>query len=144
MDRNRPMADGRDLLESRLQELIREAWGNGYAAHDWWMHPAKCPDDRIKEWNEKLHKILISYLDGEAGDVGAQDEASEARAVGDSVRPEPDLRNLGFKPTVFDEITDEFTKQMSMRFYPEGIKPIGHCKLEKMPDGSVHATIKYH
>lgn len=73
MDGDRPMVDGRDLLESRLQELIRDAWTIG------------CIDGENDEWSDyekelfpKLHELLVSYYDREASDVGTQDEASEA------------------------------------------------------------------
>lgn len=78
MDGDRPMVDRRDLLESELQELIHDVfiYGKyspiGYASLD--------------GYSERLHELLISYFDGEASDVGAQDEASEAREMGDNVR----------------------------------------------------------
>lgn len=126
MDGDRPMADGRDLFKSRLQEVLRQ---QGVML-------------QIPGYGEISDDVFHRHC--QTDHVGAQDETSEARAVGDSVRPESDLRFSRFKPTVFDDITDDFTKKMSLRFYPEGIKPIGHCKLEKMPDGSIHATIKYY
>lgn len=141
MDGDRPMADGRDILESKLQAIVRDAFATGYLQG---YGRTGYRSENCELYCRQIQEVVISYLDGPSGDVGAQDETSEEGEMGDGVRPEPDLRSLGFKPTVFDEITDEFTKQMSMRFYPEGIKPIGHCKLEKMPDGSIHATIKYH
>lgn len=140
MDGDRPMADRRDLLESKIQNIIYEAVIYGrYNSHKT-IWELEC--EGIGEYFERLHELLVSYFDGEASDVGAQDEASEAREVGDDFRPEADLKS-SFKPTVFDDITDDFTKKMSLRFHPEGIKPIGHCKLEKTPDGSIHASIKY-
>lgn len=141
MDGDRPMADGRDLLESKIQNIIYEAVVYGrYNPHKavWEL---EC--EGISEYFERLHELLVSYFDSEASDVGTQDETSEAREVGDDVRSETDMRFSGFKPTGFDDITDDFTKKMSLRFHPEGIKPIGHCKLEKTPDGSIHASIKY-
>ena len=139
MDGDRPMANGRDLLESRIQDIIRRACFSGY-----YRGLDRChePLRYLADYNEQLHELLVSYFDSEASDVGAQDEASEAREVGVDFRPEADLKS-SFKPTVFDDITDDFTKKMSLRFHPEGIKPIGHCKLEKTPDGSIHASIKY-
>ena len=139
MDGDRPMADGRNLLEIGIQDIIRRACFYGY-----YKGLDRChePPRYLADYNEQLHELLVSYFDSEASDVGAQDEASEAREVGDDIRPEADLKS-SFKPTVFDDITDDFTKKMSLRFHPEGIKPIGHCKLEKTPDGSIHASIKY-
>lgn len=140
MDGDRPMADGRDLLESELQELIRDALIYGWC---------KGSDDdmefEVAPYHERIHELLISYFDGETGDVGTQDEASETRAVGNGIRPESHMRGLGFKPTVFDDITSEFTKKLSFRFPNYGlVKPVGYCKLEKMPDGSIRAIIKYY
>lgn len=76
MDRDRSMADRRDIFESKLQELVREAFYVGRASVgrtglDWL---GKMFDD----YDEQLHKLLISYLDGPTSDVGAPDEASEA------------------------------------------------------------------
>lgn len=141
MDGDRPVADGRDIFESKLQNLVRDALFYGR------FNPNKSPGEfepAFDRYDEKIHELLISYLDGETGDVGTQDETSEAREVGDDVRSETDMRFSGFKPTVFDDITDDFTKKLSMRS-PHGgaIKPIGHCKLEKNPDGSIRATIEY-
>lgn len=140
MDGDRPMADGRDLLESKIQNIIYEAVVYGrYNPHKavWEL---EC--EGISEYFERLHELLVSYFDSEASDVGPQDETSEAREVGVDFRPEADLKS-SFKPTVFDDITDDFTKKMSLRFHSEGFKPIGHCELEKTPDGSIHASIKY-
>ena len=140
MDGDRPVAERRDLLESKIQNIIYEAVVYGrYNPHKaiWEL---EC--EGIGEYFERLHELLVSYFDSEASDVGPQDETSEARDVGVDFRPEADLKS-SFKPTVFDDITDDFTKKMSLRFHPEGIKPIGHCKLEKTPDGSIHASIKY-
>lgn len=127
MDGDRPMADGRDLLESRLQEFLRQ---EGIELQPW------------------QRDFLVQYLrnrDRQTDHTGAQDEASEARKVGNGVRPESYLKGKHFETMFIDDITDEFTKQLSFRFPNHGlVKPIGHCKLEKMPDGSIHAIIKYY
>ena len=147
MDGDRPLADRRDIFKSRVQEIIHDAWWGG-----WWDNqserrfgewPPEKRKERVKTYLE-MFDFALSYLDGPTGDVGAQDEASEAREVGDDVRSKTDMRFPGFKPTVFDDITDDFTKKLSMRS-PHGgaIKLIGHCKLEKIPDGSIRATIEY-
>lgn len=80
MDGDRPMVDGRDLLESELQGLIREAWAIGFSDGNWdeWS-------DYEKELFPKLHKLLVSHYDGPTSDVGAQDETPETREVGDGV-----------------------------------------------------------
>ena len=145
MDGDRPVAERRDIFKSRVQAIIHDAWWGGWwdnhTEHRFGEWPHEKRKDRVKYYLKKFD-IALSNFDREASDVGAQDEASEAREVGDDFRPEADLKS-SFKPTVFDDITDDFTKKMSLRFHPEGIKPIGHCKLEKMPDGSIHASIKY-
>lgn len=123
MDGDRPMVDGRDIPESKLQDAIRR------------------PRKFVFDWFDEL----VSDYNSQTDHVGTQDEASEARAVGNGIRPESDMRSLEIKPTVFDDITSEFTKKLSFRFPNYGlVKPVGHCKLEKMPDGSIHAIIKYH
>lgn len=140
MDRDRPMVDGRDLLEPRIQELIRDAWTIG------------CIDGENDEWSDyekelfpKLHELLVSYYDREASDVGTQDETSEARAVGDGVRPESYLKGTHFETMFIDEITDEFAREMGLRFAYEGKKvAMGHSELTKMPDGSIRARIEFY
>ena len=156
MDRDRLVVDGRDLLESELQDLIREAFEAG-----WEFGDCNLPDPAIccyaeqvqiyGELNKKLHELLISYLDGETGDVGTQDETSEAREVGDSVRPKSHLIPSDPNAFVVDEwdpikkITDEFAREMKLRFAYEGKRvAIGHCDLTKDPDGSIHGRIEYY
>lgn len=76
MDGDRSVADRRDILESKIQGLVREAFYVGRASI------GRTGLDRLgkmfDDYDEQLHKLLISYLDGPAGDVGAPDEASEA------------------------------------------------------------------
>lgn len=91
MDGDRPMADRRDLLESRLQELVQEAFEEG-----WEFGYDNLPDPSIavyaereeayEKFDTKLHELLISYLDRETSDAGTQDEASEARTMGNCLR----------------------------------------------------------
>lgn len=76
MDRDRSVVDGRDIFESKLQGLIRDAFYVGRSSVsrtglDW---IGKMFDD----YDEQLHKLLISYFDGPTSDVGAQDETSQA------------------------------------------------------------------
>lgn len=126
MDGDRPMANGRDLLESRLQEFLRQ---EGIELRSW------------------QREFLVQYLHNrnrQTDHVGAQDEASEAREVGDGVRPESYLKGKHFETMSIDEITDEFAREMGLRFAYEGKKvAMGHSELTKMPDGSIHAHIKY-
>lgn len=139
MDGDRPVVDGRDIFESKLQELVRDAFWEG------WIRGLK-RDSRfnLELYDEATHKLLVSYFDGPTGDVGAQDETSETRAVGNRVRPKPHLRGFGIGRTVFDEINDEFIRHMSLRFDNHGcVQPIGHAKLTRNPDGSIHASIEY-
>ena len=83
LDGDRPMVDRSDLLESELQDLVREAWFDGYAASEWGAKPG----DQLCDFYEKLHELVVSHLDCPTGDVGAQDETSEEGAMGDGVRP---------------------------------------------------------
>lgn len=145
MDGDRPMVDGRYILESRLQELVREVHAAG------WIDGS---EDRWESYSEdffpKLHELLTSYFDSPTSDVGAQDEASEVREVGDSVRPKSHLIPSDPNAFVVDEwdpiraIDDKFAREMELRFSYEGKKvAMGHCDLTKDPDGSIHASIKF-
>lgn len=90
MDGDRPVVDGRDIFESELQGLIREVFEEGWEFGSDGLPSTECgyaeSEEAHKRHDKKLHELLISYFDGETSDVGAQDEASEAREVGDSVR----------------------------------------------------------
>lgn len=139
MDGDRPMADRRDILESELQELIRDA-----LIYGWYKGSDDDTEFEITPYHDRIHELLISYLDGETGDVGAQDEASESREVGNDVRSETDMRGLGFKPTMFEEIADEICREIRLRFAQEGKRvAMGHCDLTKLSDGSIRASIEY-
>ena len=84
MDGDRPMADGRDLLESGLQEVLRQ---QGVML-------------QIPGYGEISDDVFHRYR--QTDHVGAQDEASEAREVGDSVRSKG---YLGFtKPQVSEPL----------------------------------------
>lgn len=83
MDRDRSVVDGRYIFESKLQGLIRDAFYVGRSSVsrtglDW---IGKTFDD----YDEQLHKLLISYLDGPTSDVGTQDETAQARTMGNRV-----------------------------------------------------------
>lgn len=148
MDGNRPVDDRLDILESELQGLVRDAFFCGF------MHGLRRDVERFKGYkiyDSQIHELLISYLDGSSSDVGAQDEVSEAREVGDGVRPKPHLIPRDPNAFVVDEwdpikkVADEFAREMELRFAYEGKKvAIGHCDLTKKPDGSIHARIEYY
>lgn len=128
MDGDRPVADGRDIFESKLQELIREAFEEGWEFGDDDLPDPSCcgyaeEKEAYEKYNKKLHELLISYFDGEASYVGPQDEAPETGEMGDGVRQEPDI------DFVFRGAREQ---------------PIGHCDLTINPDGSVTATIKFY
>lgn len=127
MDGDRPMADGRDLLESRLQEFLRQE------------------GIELQPWQRDFIAQYLRNRDRQTDHVGAQDEASEAREVGDRVRPESYLKGTHFETMFIDEITDEFAREMGLRFAYEGKKvAMGHSELTKMPDGSIRARIEFY
>ena len=124
LDGDRPMADGRDLLESELQEFLRQM---GIDAKPW------------------QREFLVQYLhncDRQADYVGAQDEAPEAGAVGNSVRSE---RYLIGKDDVmiYDEvdlckkIQDDFTINLARAFDKYGKVPYVRYEEDRKPDGSI-------
>ena len=120
------MADRYDIFTSKLQEFLRQEGID------------------LRPWQRDFLVQYIRDRDRQADHVGAQDEASEARAMGDGVRSKPHLRGLEIRSTVFDEINDEFIRHMPLRFKNYGcVQPIGHAKLTKKPDGSIHASITY-
>lgn len=98
MDGDRPVVDGRDLLESELQGLVREVFEEGWEFGIDDLPSTECgyaeSEEAHARHNRKLHELLISYLDGPASDVGAQDETSEEGEMGDGVRQEGYLRQL--------------------------------------------------
>lgn len=108
MDGDRPVVNGRDIFESKLQDLIREA-----IEEAWEFGKDDLPDpsypgyaeatELLAKCDKKLHELLISYLDVPASDVGPQDETPEGGAMGDCVRSEGYLRQLMSEEP--DEIT---------------------------------------
>lgn len=154
MDGDRPMVDGRDIFESELQGLIREVFEEGWEFGSDGLPSTECgyaeSEEAHARHDKKLHELLISYFDSPTSDVVTQDEASEAREVGDSVRPKSHLIPRDPNAFVVDEwdpikkITDEFVREMDLRFAYEGKRvAIGHCDLTKDPDGSIHASIEF-
>lgn len=92
MDGDQPVVDGRDIFESKLQELIREVFEGGW---EFGRDDLPDPDCGYAEsteaharHNKKLHELLIFYLDGPTSDVSCQIEASEEGTMGDGVRQE--------------------------------------------------------
>lgn len=154
MDGDRPMVDGRDLLEFKLQNLIREVFEEGWEFGSDGLPNIECEYAESEEaharHDKKLHELLISHYDGETSDAGTQDEASEAREVGDGVRPKSRLIPRDPNAFVVDEwdpikkITDDFAREMELRFARAGKKvAMGRCDLTKGADGSVHARINF-
>lgn len=92
MDGDRPVVDGRDIFESKLQELIREVFEEGWEFGIDDLPSTECGYAESAEaharHDKKLHELIVSYLDGPTSDVGSQDEASEAGEMGDRVRQE--------------------------------------------------------
>lgn len=155
MDRDRPVVDGRDIFESELQGLIREVFEEGWEFGSDGLPNTECgyaeSEEAHARHDKKLHELLISYFDSPTNDVGSQNEASEAREVGDSVRPKSRLIPRDPNTFVVDEwdpikkITDEFAREMKLRFAYEGKRvAIGHCDLTKDPDGSIRGRIEYY
>ena len=151
----RPVVDGRDLLEFKLQNLIREVFEEGWEFGSDGLPNTECgyaeSEEAHARHDKKLHELLVSHYDGETSDAGAQDEASETREVGDSVRPKSHLIPRDPNAFVADEwdpikkVTDDFAREMELRFAYEGKRvAIGHCDLTKKPDGSIHARIEYY
>lgn len=113
---DRPVVDGRDLLESGLQELVREVWNDAreYGGMLYGREDIKAAF--FRGYNYDIHKLLISYFDGET-----------------SISRDP-----------IKKITDEFAREMDLRFAQEGKKvAMGRCDLTKLPDGSIHASMEF-
>ena len=120
------MANRRDLLESQLQEFLRQM---GIDA------------------KPRQREFLVQYLhncDRPANHVGAQDETPEAGTVGDGVRSE---RYLISKDDVmiYDEadlckkIQDDFTINLARAFDKYGKVPYVRYEEDRKPDGSITA-----
>ena len=145
MDGDRPVVGGRDLLEFKLRNFIREVFEEGWEFGIDDLPSTECGYAESVEaharHDKKLHELLVSHYDGETSDAGAQDETSEVRELGDGVRPESHL----IPRDPIKKVTDEFAREMELRFAYEGKKvAIGHCDLTKNPDGSIHARIEYY
>ena len=91
MDEDRPMLDGRDLLEFELQDLIRKVWNEACKYGDALYYAGVDKEVFLRGYDCDIHELLISYLDGPTSDAGAQDEASEEGETGDTVRSEGNI-----------------------------------------------------
>lgn len=129
LDGDRPMADGRDILESELQEFLRQM---GVDAKPW------------------QREFLVQYLyncDRSTNHVGTQDETPEAGAVGNSVRSKGRLIGRDKNAVIFDEadlckkIRDEFTMDMAKEFAKYDKVPMVRYEEDKKPDGSI--SVRY-
>lgn len=122
LDGDRSMADGRDILESELQEFLRQM---GIDAKPW------------------QREFLVQYLhncDRSANHVGAQDEASEEGTMGDGVRSERYLIGKD-EADLCKKIQDDFTMELARAFDKYGKVPMVRYEEEKEPDGSV--SVRY-
>ena len=129
LDGDRPMADRRDILESELQEFLRQM---GIDAKPW------------------QREFLVQYLhncDRPANHVGTQDETSETGEMGDGVRPKGRLIGRDENAVIADEldlckkIRDEFAIELAQAFEKYGKVPMVRYEEEKKPDGSI--AIRY-
>ena len=154
MDGDRPVVDKRDIFESKLQGFVRGVFEEG-----WQFCNDGLPDPSYalyseREWvykklDEELHELLISYLDGPTSDVGAQDETPKEGEMGHGVRSEAYFTLEGLSGHSGLQITQdtkiEFAKETELNFVYHGKRiAIGNCELERMPDGSIHASIEYY
>ena len=71
------MVDGRDLLESELQDLIRKIWNEACEYGTVLYYAGVDKEVFLRGYDFDIHNLLISYLDGPTGNVGSQNEASE-------------------------------------------------------------------
>ena len=148
------MVDGRNIFESELQGFVREVFEEGWEFGSDGLPSTECgyaeSEEAHARHDKKLHELIVSYLDGPTSDVGTQDEAAEEEEMGDRVRSESHLIPGDSDEFVVNEwglsnkITDEFAREMGLRFAQEGKKvAMGHCNLTKNPDGSIHAHINF-
>lgn len=77
MDGDRPVVDGRDLLEFELQDLIRKVWNEACEYRDVLYYAKVDKEVFLRRYDCDIHELLITYLDHSTADVGAQNEASE-------------------------------------------------------------------
>ena len=147
LDGDRSMADGRDILESELQKLVRKVWNDARKYGEALYYARVDKEVFLSGYDFDIHKLLISYLDSPTGDVGTQDETPEARAVGNSVRSKGRLIGRDKNAVIFDEadlckkIRDEFTMDMAKEFAKYDKVPMVRYEEDKKPDGSI--SVRY-
>lgn len=76
MDGDRPVVDGRDLLEFELQDLIRKVWDDACKYGDGLRYAGVDKKVFLNRYDYDIHKLLVSYLDGPTSDVGSQNKAT--------------------------------------------------------------------
>lgn len=110
----------RDLLESELQAIVRDAFATGYLQG---YGRRGYRSENCELYCQQIQEVVASHFDREKSDAGTQ---------------------FGFTRTPIEEAYDEIVEAINYRIpHDEVIKPIGHCKLTKKPDGSIHASIKF-
>ena len=66
---DRPVVDGRDLLESQLQNLIREVFEEGWEFGSDGLPNTECgyaeSEEAHARHGKKLHELLVSHFDRE-------------------------------------------------------------------------------
>ena len=77
MDGDRPVVDGRDIFESKLQELVRKVWDDARKYGNGLRYAGVAKKVYLDRYDYDIHKLLISYFDSPTSDVGFQNEASE-------------------------------------------------------------------
>ena len=99
------MVDRRNIFESKLQELVRKVWDDARKYGDGLRYAGVDKKVFLDRYDYDIHELLISYLDGPASDVGAQDEISEEGEMGDGVRQEDHIKEFweGFAKGIYDE-----------------------------------------
>lgn len=71
------MVDGRDIFETKLQELVRKVWDDARKYGDGLRYAGVDKKVFLDRYDYDIHELLMSYFDGPTTDVGSQDEASE-------------------------------------------------------------------
>lgn len=133
MDGDRPVADGRDIFESWIQESVRQTIEE---------------DNRIIEQQREFLKSLIPNHDSETSNVGSQDETSEEGEMGNGVRSESCLSPFFIHPDPCKKIQNEAAKELSdiwckyQMLYPDA-ELVQKSEKEENPDGSVVYRIIY-
>lgn len=119
MDGDRPVVDGRDLLEFELQDLIRKVWNEARKYGDVLYYAGVDKEVFLRGYDCNIHNLLASYLDGPTGDVGPKDEVSEEGTMGDGVRSKPHIDSeFQFRYTFkeFDDILPSTKPQVDEAF----------------------------